>query len=95
MRILVVEDDSTIASYIVSGLREVGFAVDCAEDGESGLDLALTEPYDVAIIDNLSTGKKQNLNPKARFYQVDLRNADAVAQVFEKEKPTQTVWVLL
>ena len=51
MRILVVEDDSTIASYIVSGLREVGFAVDCAEDGESGLDLALTELYDVAIID--------------------------------------------
>ena len=51
MRILVVEDDTTIASYIVSGLREVGFAVDAAQDGESGLDLALTEPYDAAIID--------------------------------------------
>lgn len=51
MRILLIEDDETIASYIAGGLREAGFAVDHALDGETGLNLALTEPYDAAIID--------------------------------------------
>jgi len=51
VRILLVEDDGTIASYIAGGLREAGFAVDHAPDGETGLHLALTEPYDTAIID--------------------------------------------
>jgi two-component system OmpR family response regulator len=51
MRILLVEDDLKIASFILKGLEEAGFAVDHAADGEDGLHLALTEPYDVAIID--------------------------------------------
>lgn len=51
MRLLLVEDDETIVSYIVSGLREAGFAVDHSYDGETGLHLALSEPYDAAIID--------------------------------------------
>jgi len=51
MRILLVEDDPKIASFILKGLRESGFAVDHAADGEDGLHLALTEPYDTAIID--------------------------------------------
>jgi two-component system OmpR family response regulator len=51
MRILVVEDDKKIASLIVRGMEQAGFAVDHAEDGEDGLDLALSEPYDAAIID--------------------------------------------
>jgi two-component system OmpR family response regulator len=51
MRILLIEDDETIASYIAGGLREAGFAVDHALDGETGLNLALTEAYDAAIID--------------------------------------------
>ena len=51
MRILLVEDDVKIASFIVKGLKSAGFAVDHAPDGEIGLDLALTEPYDAAIID--------------------------------------------
>jgi len=51
MRILLVEDDRKIASFIVKGLKAAGFAVDHAEDGEEGLRLALTEPYDIAIID--------------------------------------------
>jgi DNA-binding response OmpR family regulator len=51
MRTLLIEDDETIASYIAAGLREAGFAVDHAFDGETGLHLALTEPYDAAIID--------------------------------------------
>jgi two-component system OmpR family response regulator len=51
MRILVVEDDLKIASFVSKGLREAGFAVDRAGDGEEGLDLALCEPYDAAVVD--------------------------------------------
>jgi two-component system, OmpR family, response regulator len=51
MRILLVEDDAKIASFIVKGLKAAGYAVDHASDGEKGLDLALTEAYDTAIID--------------------------------------------
>jgi two-component system, OmpR family, response regulator len=51
MRILLVEDDVKIASFIMKGLRAAGYAVDHASDGEEGLDLALTEPYDAAVID--------------------------------------------
>ncbi len=51
MRILLVEDDLKIASFIKKGLKEAGFAVDHAPDGEQGLDMALTEPYDAAIVD--------------------------------------------
>ncbi len=51
MRILLVEDDVKIASFIIKGLRATGYAVDHAADGEEGLHLALTEPYDTAIID--------------------------------------------
>ena len=51
MRILLVEDDVKIASFIVKGLKAAGYAVDHARDGEEGLHMALTEPYDTAIID--------------------------------------------
>jgi two-component system OmpR family response regulator len=51
MRVLLVEDDLKIASFIIKGLKEAGFDVDHACDGEDGLHLALTEPYDSAIID--------------------------------------------
>jgi two-component system OmpR family response regulator len=51
MRILLVEDDLKIATFILKGLKEAGFAPDHATDGEEGLYMALTEPYDTAIID--------------------------------------------
>ena len=51
MRVLVVEDDKKIASFVKKGLEAAGFAVDHAPDGEEGLHLALTESYDAAIID--------------------------------------------
>jgi two-component system OmpR family response regulator len=57
MRLLVVEDDSTIASFVVKGLKEAGFAVDHAADGHQGLRLALTEPYDAAIGDLMLPGR--------------------------------------
>ncbi len=51
MRILVVEDDKKIASFIVKGLAEAGFAVDHADSGDEALHLALSEPYDAAVMD--------------------------------------------
>lgn len=51
MRLLLVEDDKKIASFVNRGLKEAGFALDHAKDGRDGLHLALTESYDVAIID--------------------------------------------
>jgi two-component system OmpR family response regulator len=51
MRLLLIEDDLKIASFVKKGLKEAGFAVDHTADGEDGLQLALNEPYDVAIID--------------------------------------------
>lgn len=51
MRVLVVEDDAKIAAFITGGLKQAGFAVDQAVDGDEGLQLALTEPYDTAIVD--------------------------------------------
>jgi heavy metal response regulator len=51
MRILVVEDDAKIASFVVNGLEQAGFAVDRADNGEDGLFMAQTEPYDAAVID--------------------------------------------
>ena len=49
MRVLLVEDDVKIASFIIKGLRSAGYAVDHAPDGEEGLRLALTEPYDLML----------------------------------------------
>jgi two-component system OmpR family response regulator len=51
MRVLIVEDDLTIAGFVMKGFKEAGFAVDHAADGETGLHLATTEPYDVAVVD--------------------------------------------
>ncbi len=51
MRILLIEDDLKIATFIKKGLKSAGFAIDHVADGEDGLHMALTEPYDAAIID--------------------------------------------
>jgi two-component system, OmpR family, response regulator len=51
MRVLLVEDDAKIASFVSKGLQEEGFAVDHFPDAESALSLALTTPYDLGIFD--------------------------------------------
>src|SRR5580658_854138 len=51
MRILVVEDDEKIASFIVKGLKQNSYAVDHRADGEEGLALAQTVSYDAAVVD--------------------------------------------
>ena len=56
MRILVVEDDKKIASFLEKGLQEAGFSVDTCHDGLDGLSLALTEPYSAAVVDIMLPG---------------------------------------
>jgi two-component system, OmpR family, response regulator len=51
MRAVIIEDDVTIAEFVARGLREAGFAVDHAADGESGLELMTSSAYDIAIVD--------------------------------------------
>jgi two-component system OmpR family response regulator len=51
VRALVVEDDASIAAFIVRGFHEAGFAVDHETDGELGLRAITGQPYDVAIVD--------------------------------------------
>lgn len=56
MRILVVEDDAKIASFVVKGLKQEGYAVDHAPEGDTGLLLAGATPYDAAIVDVMLPG---------------------------------------
>ena len=53
MRVLVVEDEPGIAQFIRQGLREAGYAVDVARDGQEGLDYAFVAAYDVLVLDIL------------------------------------------
>ncbi len=54
--------------------------------GSHVVDAFIAAGHQVAVVDDLSAGKRENLNPKCTFYQVDIRSAD-LAQVFAKEKP--------
>jgi UDP-glucose 4-epimerase len=54
--------------------------------GSHVVDACIAAGYDVAVVDNLSTGRMANLNPAARFYQIDIRSDDLDA-VFRQEKP--------
>ena len=53
MRILVIEDDPEAAAYLVKGLNESGHVVDHAADGTDGLFLAMSEAYDVLVVDRM------------------------------------------
>jgi len=53
MRILIIEDEHKIANSIKKGLEQESFAVDVSYEGNSGFDLAVTEDYDVIILDLL------------------------------------------
>ncbi len=53
MRILIVEDERKVASFIRKGLKEEGYAVDVAEDGEKGDFLAASNDYDLILLDVL------------------------------------------
>ena len=57
MRVLIVEDEKRIASFIQRGLKEERYAVDLAPDGEQGLYLAGLDTYDLIILDIMLPGK--------------------------------------
>lgn len=56
MRVLLIEDDRKIASFITKGFKEAGFVVDHESDGEAGLQLALDSTYDAAVVDIMLPG---------------------------------------
>ena len=56
MRVLVIEDDLEVASYIGQGLREAGHTSDHAADGKDGLFMAASETYDALIVDRMLPG---------------------------------------
>ena len=51
MKVLVVEDEARLSRQLVAALREAGYAVDCAADGERGDFLGQTEHYDAVVLD--------------------------------------------
>ncbi|MGY8643388.1 MAG: response regulator transcription factor [Verrucomicrobiales bacterium] len=57
MRVLVVEDQSQIASFIRKGLEEQGMVVDQVDDDDEGYELATTEPYDAIVLDIMLPGR--------------------------------------
>lgn len=61
MRILVVEDEKKLSSFIKQGLREEHYTADVASDGEEGLKMALAQPYDAIVLD-LSLPKMDGLD---------------------------------
>lgn len=56
MRVLLVEDDQKTADFIIKGLKQEAFTTDHAANGEDGLHMALTETYDVAVVDIMLPG---------------------------------------
>lgn len=54
--------------------------------GSHVVDLFVSQGYEVVVVDNLSTGRESNLNPAAKFYQVDIRSPE-VAEIIARERP--------
>ncbi len=55
--------------------------------GSHIVDAFVAAGHQVAVVDNLNTGKLANLNPAASFFQVDIRDAAGLARVFERVRP--------
>ena len=53
LQILVIEDDHEAANYLAKGLSELGHRADKADDGETGLQMALDRDYDILIVDRM------------------------------------------
>jgi UDP-glucose 4-epimerase len=50
-------------------------------------ELVATGAHEVSVLDGLSSGKREQVNPRAHFYEADLRNAEAILPILEREKP--------
>jgi DNA-binding response OmpR family regulator len=62
MRILVVEDEHKIANAVKRGLEQERFAVDVVYDGDDGMDSALSEDYDLVILDRMLPGENDGID---------------------------------
>lgn len=62
MRILVIEDEHKIANAVKRGLEQEAYAVDLSYDGDDGMAMATTEPYDLVIIDRMLPGSYEGLD---------------------------------
>jgi UDP-glucose 4-epimerase len=56
--------------------------------GSHIVDAFVAAGHDVVVVDNLHTGHRENVNPKARFYKLDIRDADGLKRLLEEEKPS-------
>src|SRR3990172_2579377 len=56
MKILIIEDETKTGNYLKQGLTEAGFVADIARDGMDGVHLALTEAYDLVVLDVMLPG---------------------------------------
>ena len=57
MKVLIIEDDEKIASFVVQGFKQAGFTIDHASDGPEGLEFLSTITYDAVIVDVMLPGK--------------------------------------
>ena len=55
--------------------------------GSHLVDLLIGKNHEVAIIDNLSTGRRENINPKAKFLEADITDFEKIEEIFQNEKP--------
>ena len=55
--------------------------------GSNVVDRYIKEGYDVVVVDNLSTGFSENVNPEAKFYNADIGDRKKIREIFETEKP--------
>lgn len=65
MRVLIVEDDRSIATSLRRGLEEEGFSVDVVEDGEEAIGAALSTPFDVLVLDVMLPGSMDGFRVSA------------------------------
>lgn len=57
MKVLIVEDEKKISDFVIKGLKEQGFAVDLADNGDDGYCLAMTQSYDAIVLDIMLPGR--------------------------------------
>ena len=56
--------------------------------GSHVVDKLIEKEYQVIVVDNLSTGRKKNINPRAKFFKVDIRDSAELERLFSEEKPS-------
>lgn len=56
MKLLIIEDDQIIADFVTRGMKEAGFSIEHASDGETGFEMALSGKFDLAIVDVMLPG---------------------------------------